>query len=303
MGDAHMAIVNNPNMQLDKEFYDKVIAGKDNRKLVYRESLAGHTGDAFLVKAGQVIRAEQTEDYAQILDWFMISPDLNEYLNYGHSAPLEGPYLKLYTRCWSNSGYLHPMATMVADEVPDYFAPEGWSNHFWMFHCNPEWNQGAAPDWHVGEGSSCHTNFMHGLARIPAIHAMEQWRQREVIEHFANMCNFMTFQVFKTGWDEEAQDVVMDLRPGPNIPKGTAVEFYAEQDIYCVISSCPWGDMQTDLADSQPRPVDITVWDTGIAPKPRPQWREWKSDFYNQIATGKRASTPRTEDSYNYVNS
>ncbi len=297
--EAHLAIVNNPNFVLNQEHYDKVIAPKDRRESVYKEQLHPHTGDAFLVKAGQVIRAEQTEEFAQILDWFMITPDLNEYLNYGHSAPLEGPYLKKYTRCWSNSGYLHPMATMVGDEVPDYFAPQGWSNHFWMFHCNPEWNQAAAPNWHVGHGSSCHTNFMHGLARIPAIHAMEQHRKREVIEHFANMCNFMTFQVFRTGWDEEAQDVVMDLRPGPDIPKGTGVEFYAEQDIYCVISSCPWGSMQDTLENVVPKPVEISVWETGIEPLPRPQWREWKSDFYNQLATGKRANTPRTEDSYN----
>ena len=41
------------------------------------------------MKAGQVIRAEQTEDFAQILDWSMITLDLNEYLNYGPSNGAE----------------------------------------------------------------------------------------------------------------------------------------------------------------------------------------------------------------------
>ena len=104
--DAHLAIVNAPQMALNKEFYDNIIAQKATRKPVYKEFLQPHTGDAFLVKAGQVIRAEQVGVMAQILDWFMISPDLTEYLNYGHSAPLEGPYLSTYTRCWSNSGVM-----------------------------------------------------------------------------------------------------------------------------------------------------------------------------------------------------
>ena len=56
--------------------------------------------------------------------------------------------------------------------------------------------------------------------------------------------------------------------------------------------------MQDTLENVTPRPVEITVWDTGIEPLPRPQWREWKADFYNQIATGKRENSPRTEDSY-----
>ncbi len=300
--DAHLAIVNAPQFTLNQEFYDDVIARKGSRKLVYKEILQPHSGDAFLVKAGQVIRAEQNNprNACQILDWFLITPDLNEYINYGHSAPIEGPYLKKYTRCWSNSGYLHPMATMVADELPDDWADEGWGRHFWMFHCNPEWNQAAAPHLPVGH-DSCHTNFMQGFMRIPAIHAMEEVRQREVIEHFANMCNFMTFQHYFTGWSEEDGDVIMDLKPGKNVPAGTGVEFYAEQDIYCVISSCPWGDMQGHLGDVSVEPVEISVWDTGIEPQPRPEFKEWKSAFYDQMRSGKRVNTPRTEDSYNYV--
>ncbi|MEM1447478.1 MAG: DUF1989 domain-containing protein [Planctomycetota bacterium] len=300
--DAHLAIVNAPQMALNKDFYDSVIAQKASRKPVYKEYLQPHTGDAFLVEAGQVIRAEQVGEMAQILDWFMVSPDLTECLNYGHSAPMEGPYLSTYTRCWSNSGYLHPMATMVADEVPDEFAPnKEWSKHFWMFHCNPEWNQAANPDLHVGH-SSCHTNFMHGMARIPAIHAMPEDERRKTIEFLSNMCNFMTFQVFRTGWDEASEKVIMDLLPGPHVPKGTGVEFYAEQDIYCVISSCPWGDMQAGkLGENDIAPVEISVWETGIKPQPRPEWREWKSEFYRQLNSGDRANTPRTEDSYNYL--
>ncbi|GAL20471.1 hypothetical protein JCM19235_3473 [Vibrio maritimus] len=300
--DAHLAITESPQFKFNQEHYDNIIEQKPNRKLVYKEILEAHTGDAFLVKKGQVIRAEQINDkgIAQILDWNIVSPDLTEYLSYGHSAPLEGPYLKKYTRCWSNTGHLHPMATMVADEVPDYFAEEGWSNHFWMFHCNPAWNEAAAPSLHTGH-DSCHTNFMHGFSRIPAIHALPEAEKRRTIEFLADQCNFMTFQVFRTGWDEEAQDVMMDLRPGPNIPKGTGVEFYAEQDCYFVISSCPWADMQGNLEDVEPQPVEISVWDTGIEPLPRPQWRDWKSEFYFQLSNGVRNNTPRTEESYNYV--
>lgn len=300
--DAHLAIVEAGQFELNKEHYDAIIDDKENRKLVYKEVLKPHSGDAFLVKKGQVIRAEQMNDQniAQILDWNIITPDLTEYMSYGNSAPLEGPYLKKYTRCWSNNGMLHPMATMIADEVPEYFSGKEWGSHFWMFHCNPEWNQAAAPGRSVG-GDSCHTNFMHGYSRIPAIHAMPEEEKRRTLDFLANQCNFMTFQVFRTGWDEEAQDCIMDLRPGPNIPKGTGVEFYAEQDCYFVISSCPWADMQDTLENVTPQPVEISVWDTGIEPLERPEWKEWKSTFYHQLSNGIRENSPRTEDSYNYV--
>ncbi|MCL9775270.1 hypothetical protein [Vibrio methylphosphonaticus] len=74
------------------EFYDHVRGTKafETRQHVYDDILLPHTGNAFLVKAGQVIRFEQRpslhNNRTQIIDVHFVTPDLEQYGENGHSG-------------------------------------------------------------------------------------------------------------------------------------------------------------------------------------------------------------------------
>ena len=66
-----------PKIALDRAHYDRVIAQKGLRELVYERVLEPRTGDAFFVGAGQVVRVEQRHERTQISDWWWFSEDLS----------------------------------------------------------------------------------------------------------------------------------------------------------------------------------------------------------------------------------
>ena len=80
----------------NKEFYDRVIATKTNgsRTLVYEDINAPHTGDAYFVKAGQVIRMEQRPSLhngrTQIIDVLFVTPDLEQISDHLNTSAFEG---------------------------------------------------------------------------------------------------------------------------------------------------------------------------------------------------------------------
>ena len=132
------ALLDAPQLKLQREHYDQVMAAKGDRTLAYEEVLKPHTGDAFFVEAGQIIRAEQRHSITQIADWWWVSPDLTVTQQPWISVTLGGAslYLTKYSRVWSSLDSMRPMATLVADETPDDFAPPGFARHFWGWHCS-----------------------------------------------------------------------------------------------------------------------------------------------------------------------
>ncbi len=54
--------------------------------------------------------------------------------------------------------------------------------------------------------------------------------------------------------------------PDAPVKDGTAIEWYAEQDMYVVISNCPYGDQHTCYTEIKNNDVFIEVYDTGITP-------------------------------------
>ena len=284
--------------QDQKAHVDKVVAARDSRKLVYESILEPNTGDAYLLQPGQVIRLEQREDRTCVVDWMFITPDLREESCYGNSAPFQGFYLYKYYQILSQIGRMRPLAVMIADEVPDYFAPDPWSAHFWHWHCSPEWIQMLAP--HKGpEQNTCHGNFMHGLARIPAIQAIEDEDERiYTINKLASHHNFQTFQLMQHvhGRDLSGRtNLFVKMGESQPVPYGTGVEFYATEEVYAVLSQCPQGDQRTAVeGDSPLRPSYISVWDTGIEPIAPPQWHDTQAVFRRQIASGEKKISART---------
>ena len=95
-------VVKTPQFKLNKEHYDKIIAAKADRKLVYESVLEPNNGDAFYLRPGWVIRLEQRHETVQINDWLWMRPDLKEYGSYANTFLVEGSYLRLYSRVWSS---------------------------------------------------------------------------------------------------------------------------------------------------------------------------------------------------------
>ncbi len=256
----------------NKDFYNKVIATKDKetRELVYEDVLEPHTGNAFLVKAGQVIRMEQRPSLhngrTQIIDVQFVTPDLEQYSDHLNTGALEGLNSRLYSGVWSQSGYLQKIATLVFDSFPyEKLENENTSHIFFAAHCNADWIVMAYGE--EGNVNSCHENFIHGFTRIPAIQAIEDdAERRRVIQYYADKNDLNMFQGQQFIQDEKGI-TRCKLSPTPPVPDGTAVEWYAEKDLYVVISSCPYADQARPFLEAEPNPIYISVWDTGIEPE------------------------------------
>ena len=170
-------------VQPDKEFYDRVIATKANgsRTLAYEDLLEAHTGNAFLVKAGQVIRMEQRPSLhngrTQIIDVLFVTPDLEQISDHLNTSAFEGLNQKLLSGVWTQSTHIQKIATCVADEFPyELLENENVSHMFFAAHCNAEWL--IMLYGHEGNVNSCHENFLHGFLRLPAIQAIEDEAER-----------------------------------------------------------------------------------------------------------------------------
>ena len=98
------------------EFYDRIIATKTNgtRTLVYEDLNRPHTGDAYFVKAGQVIRMEQRPSLhngrTQIIDVLFITPDLEQISDHLNTSAFDGLNQRLYSGVWTQSAYLNKIS-------------------------------------------------------------------------------------------------------------------------------------------------------------------------------------------------
>ncbi len=256
----------------DLGFYEKVRDTKrtGSRTLAYTGLLKAETGNAFLVKKGQVIRIEQRPNAegnngrTQIMDVLMVTPDLQQYSCHLSSTAVEGLNQRLYSGIWSQSRFFEKMMTLVEDEFPYDQLPEDYS-HIWLAaHCSPELIGLAQGKENVR--NSCHENFIHGFGRIPAIANIEDPELRkEVIQFFSDRNDWNIFQGNRFTQDEN-RITRARMCPTPPVEDGTAIEWYAEKDVYVVISNCPYGDQHCDYKEIKNNDVFIEVYDTGVAP-------------------------------------
>ena len=285
----------------DIEFYDRVIATRTGgtRELVYEATNDKHCGDAFAVKAGQVIRMEQRPSLhngrTQIIDVMFVTPNLEQWGDHLNTGALEGLNPRPYSGVWTQSGYLQKIATMVEDNFPYDLLPDDDVSHiFFAAHCNADWITMV----HGIEGNvnSCHENFIHGFNQIPAIQAIaDPEERRRVVQRFSDRNDINIFQGQRFDQDERGITRCI-LFPSPRVPDGTAVEFYAEKDLYTVISNCPFADQALPFLEADPNPVYISVWDTGIEPYTdnhlgQPGENFWADTVYDRIAGKKGTAT------------
>ena len=281
-------------LTVDREFYDRVIATKSNgrRRLVYEDLLEPHSGNAFPVEEGQVIRIEQRPSLhngrTQIADVLFITPDLEQISDHLNSTALEGFHPRVYGAIWTQRQFTEKIATLIADEFPYDLLEHDRVNHiFWGPHCNPEWIMLAHGSDFVGH-NSCYENFTEGFNKIPAIQAIEDAEERRatvriLVDH--NDINIFQPNEIKPREDGVAQGV---LYPAPQVPDGTGIEWYAERDLFAVMSNCPYADQARPLPEAQPNPLYVSVYETGIVPEhANPlelmKGTEWEDAIYENI--------------------
>lgn len=274
----------------DMEFYAKVRATKSEgtRSHVYDDLLDAHSGNAFFVKAGQVIRFEQRPSLhngrTQIIDVQMVTPDLTMWADHLNTSAFEGLNQRQFSGVWTQSGNCSKMATLVEDEFPYEKLDEGFNHIFFAAHCNADWLTMLYGD--KGNVNSCHENFMHGFLRVPAIAAIEdEQEKRRVVQFHSDRNDINMFQPNKF----ELQDGNIArcvLAPAPAVADGVGCEYYAEMDMYVVVSNCPYADQATPFPECEPNPVYVSVYDTGIAPQHQGIGNtDWKGYVWDRIHT------------------
>ncbi len=278
----------------DKAFYDRVIATKarGTRKLVYEDLCQAHTGDVYFVKAGQVIRMENRPSKhngrTQIVDILFVTPDLTQISDHLNTGALEGLNPRLYSGIWTQSRYMEKIATLVADEFPyDLLGHDKVSHIFFAAHCCAEWITLAhGPEANV---NSCHENFIHGFNRLPAVQAIKDKAERRRLVQF--LADRNDINAFQGNWFTQDENGITRCRlsPTPAVPDGTAIEWYAEKDMYAVMSNCPYADQMLPFPEAKPNPVYVSVWETGIKPYSDDHLgmrnHPWEDLVYQRIAT------------------
>lgn len=276
----------------NRVFYDSVRATKSDgtRSLVYERMLEPHTGDAYFVEAGQVIRMEQRPSLhngrTQIIDVLWVTPDLEQISDHLNTSALEGLNPWMYGGIWTQSGYCEKIATLVEDEFPyEELEHDRVAHIFFAAHCCAEWIMLAhGPDAHV---NSCHQNFVHGFNRLPAVQAIaDQAERRRLVQRLADRNDVNVFQANQFAQPDGRVTRCL-LSPSPSVPDGTGIEWYAEKDQYVVISNCPYADQALPFPEADPNPVYVSVWDTGIQPETDDHLgvpKGWEAEVYQRLA-------------------
>lgn len=234
-------------LTVDKDFYRR-IADAGGRKLVEQFTIPIRTGRAWKVPAGHVFRIVTVEG-PQVGDlniWNAHNP--RERLWASRTRQLQAAHVTTFDRLWSTLPYLRPLATITADSLKDYGIDEfgGRIHDLLGTRCDPYVNRmltGEDFDFH------CHSN----LVRAVAPHGLTELDVHDVLN------------VFQCTGLNRADKYFMRASPAQ---KGDHIEFFAEIDLLCALSTCPGGDLSVALwgPDAQDpltvcRPLGIEVYE------------------------------------------
>jgi uncharacterized protein YcgI (DUF1989 family) len=161
---------------------------------------------------------------------------------------LQASHVSVGDRLWSCLPYLRPMTTIIADSFTDYGVDEfgGRCHDLLGTRCDLYVNQlitGESFDLH------CHSNLTRAILK----HKLTEFDVRDVLN---------VFQV--AGLDLDGRYF---MRKSPAVA-GSYIEFFAEMDLLCALSTCPGGDLsawdwshgeKVDMA-STCRSISVEVW-------------------------------------------
>jgi uncharacterized protein YcgI (DUF1989 family) len=181
------------------------------------------TGRAWNVPAGHVFRVT-TPVGPQVGDFNVWNAhDPRERLWAARTRQLQGAHVSIHDRLWSNLPFLRPLVTITDDSLAGY----GIDEHGGRLHdllgtrCDPYVNKMlTGEDFH----HHCHSN----LTRAVLPHGLTEFDVHDVLNIF--QC---------TGLNH---DDMYFMKACP-AQKGDYLEFFAEIDLLCALSTCPGGDL------------------------------------------------------------
>ena len=214
-------------LDVDKAFYRRIAEETAGRRLVESFVIPIRTGRAWKMPAGHVFRIVAVEG-PQVGDlnlWNLDNP--RERLWASRTRQLQAAHVTVFDRLWSTLPYLRPMATITSDSLAGYGIDEygGRIHDLLGTRCDPYVNRML-----TGEDFDhcCHSN----LVRAVAPHGLTELDVHDVLNVF--QC---------TGLNRQDKYFMRDspARTGDHL------EFFAEIDLLCALSTCPGGDLSVPL--------------------------------------------------------
>jgi uncharacterized protein YcgI (DUF1989 family) len=224
-------------LDVDREFYRRIADAQERTELA-SFVLPIRSGRAWTVPAGAVCRIAAI-DGPQVGDlnlWNQHNP--RERFWASRTRQLQRAHVSTFDRLWSTLPYLRPLATITADTLAGYGEDsDGGRVHDLLgTRCDPYVNRmltGEDFDRH------CHSN----LTRAVLPHGLTELDVHDVLNVF--QC---------TGLNDDDRYFMKACPAQP----GDYLEFFAEIDLLCALSTCPGGDLSVPLWGPDARdPIDV----------------------------------------------
>ncbi|PKW16112.1 diaminopropionate ammonia-lyase family [Saccharopolyspora spinosa] len=218
----------NATFAADRDLYGRIgNASPDQRIQVESFIIPPRSGQAWEVPAGSVCRIIAV-DGPQVGDlnvWHRHNP--RERMWASRTRQLQRAHVSTYDRIWSTLPYLRPLLTITGDSLDGYGPDEhgGRVHDLLGTRCDPYVNRlltGEDFDFH------CHSN----LTRAVLPYGLTELDVHDVLNVF--QC---------TGLNDEDR-YFMKASPAR---RGDFLEFFAEVDLLCALSTCPGGDLSIPL--------------------------------------------------------
>jgi len=225
-------------LDVDRPFYSRVAEALDSRQLIDSFVLPIRSGRAWTVPAGHVCRLVAIEG-PQVGDlnlWSLQNP--RERFWAARTRQLQRAHVSTHDRLWSTLPYLRPLATITNDSLAEYGVDgEGGRVHDTLgSRCDPYVNRML-----TGEDFdfNCHSN----LTRAVLPYGLTEFDIHDVLNVF--QC---------TGLNQH-DEYFMKASPAK---RGDFLEFFAEIDLLCALSTCPGGDLSVPLWGPEARdPLEV----------------------------------------------
>jgi len=215
-------------LNVDEAFYSAIARRQDARERIASHVVPIRSGFAWTVPAGHVFRIVTLEG-PQVADfniWNLHNP--RERMWASRTRQLQAAHVTTFDRLWSTLPYLRPMVTITDDTLAGYGVDgDGGRVHDLLgTRCDPYVNKLlTGEDFHF----HCHSN----LVRAVAPYGLTEFDVHDVLNVF--QC---------TGLNDDDKYFMKACPAKP----GDYLEFFAEIDVLCAMSTCPGGDLSVPNA-------------------------------------------------------
>ncbi|MGS0891389.1 urea carboxylase-associated family protein [Burkholderia stagnalis] len=225
-------------LHVDRSFYSAIAQRRDARQRIESHVVPIRSGFAWTVPAGHVFRIVTLEG-PQVADfnmWNLHNP--RERMWASRTRQLQAAHVTTFDRIWSTLPYLRPMVTITDDTLAGYGVDgDGGRVHDLLgTRCDPYVNKLlTGEDFHF----HCHSN----LVRAVAPYGLTEFDVHDVLNVF--QC---------TGLNDDDKYFMKACPAKP----GDYLEFFAEIDLLCAMSTCPGGDLSVPMWGPDARdPIDV----------------------------------------------